>query len=59
VTLRGWPYLPDGAAGPVPTVVMAHGFSAVKETFLDSFAEAFEPGSEDVEAINAISGDRR
>jgi fermentation-respiration switch protein FrsA (DUF1100 family) len=41
VTLRGWLYVPDGAAGPVPTVVMAHGFSAVKEMYLDSFAERF------------------
>jgi fermentation-respiration switch protein FrsA (DUF1100 family) len=40
VTLRGWLYVPD-AAGPVPTVVMAHGFSAVKEMYLDRFAEAF------------------
>ena len=44
VTLRGWLYRPDGAAGPVPTVVMAHGFSAVKEMYLDSFAEAFAAG---------------
>jgi fermentation-respiration switch protein FrsA (DUF1100 family) len=41
VTLRGWLYLPDGATEPVPTIVMAHGFSAVKEMYLDSFAEAF------------------
>lgn len=41
VTLRGWHYTPDGAAGPVPTIVMAHGFSAVKEMYLDRFAEAF------------------
>lgn len=41
VTLRGWLYLPDAAAGPVATIVMAHGFSAVKEMYLDSFAEAF------------------
>ncbi len=41
VTLRGWFYYPDGAAGPVPTVVMAHGFSAVKEMYLDRYAEAF------------------
>jgi len=41
VTLRGWLYAPDGAAGPVPTIVMAHGFSAVKEMYLDRFAEAF------------------
>jgi fermentation-respiration switch protein FrsA (DUF1100 family) len=41
VTLRGWLYVPDGATGPVPTVVMAHGFSAVKEMYLDAFAEVF------------------
>ena len=40
-TLRGWFYPPDGAGGPVPTVVMAHGFSAVKEMYLDAYAEAF------------------
>jgi uncharacterized protein len=40
-TLRGWLYVPDGAGGPVPTIVMAHGFSAVKEMYLDRFAEAF------------------
>ena len=44
VTLRGWLYLPDRAAGPVPTVVMAHGFSAVKEMYLDRFAEVFATG---------------
>jgi fermentation-respiration switch protein FrsA (DUF1100 family) len=41
VTLRGWLYLPEGAAGPVPTVVMAHGLSAVKEMYLDRYAEVF------------------
>jgi fermentation-respiration switch protein FrsA (DUF1100 family) len=40
-TLRGWLYLPDAASGPVPTVVMAHGFSAVKEMYLDAYAEVF------------------
>src|SRR5215210_1691013 len=44
VTLRGWLYVPDGATGPVPTIVMAHGFSAVKEMYLDAFAEAFAAG---------------
>lgn len=39
--LRGWLYFPDKAEGPVPTIVMAHGFSAVKEQYLDDFAEAF------------------
>src|SRR4051794_102052 len=41
VTLRGWLYVPDGGSGPGPTIVMAHGFSAVKEMYLDRFAEAF------------------
>jgi len=41
ITLRGWLYTPDGAGGPVPTIVMSHGFSAVKEMYLDRFAEAF------------------
>ncbi|MSO44057.1 MAG: alpha/beta hydrolase [Thermoleophilia bacterium] len=41
VTLRAWMYTPDSGSGPFPTVVMAHGFSAVKEMYLDRFAEAF------------------
>ena len=41
VTLRGWFYTPDGAQGSSPTIVMAHGYSAVKEMYLDSFAEVF------------------
>lgn len=41
VTLRGWFYKPDGATGEVPCIVMAHGFSAVKEQFLDDYAEVF------------------
>ena len=40
-TLRGWLYVPDGATGPAPTIVMCHGYSAVKELFLDAFAEVF------------------
>ena len=41
ITLRGWHYLPDGGSAKYPTIVMAHGFSAVKEMYLDRFAEAF------------------
>lgn len=41
ITLRGWHYLPEPARGAVPTIVMAHGFSAVKEMYLDKFAAAF------------------
>jgi uncharacterized protein len=40
VTLCGWFYAAEGGA-PRATVVLAHGFSAVKEMYLDSFAEAF------------------
>src|SRR6202171_853679 len=40
-TLRGWLYTPESGNGPFPTIVMAHGFSAVKEMYLDKFAEAF------------------
>ncbi len=39
--LRGWLYLPDNPAGRVPGVVMAHGFTAVKEMYLDTYAEVF------------------
>ena len=41
VTLRGWHYLPDAGAGRLPTIIMAHGYSAVKEMYLDRFAESF------------------
>src|SRR5499433_995397 len=41
ITLRGWHYLPEKRTGKVPTIVMAHGFSAVKEMYLDSYAEVF------------------
>jgi fermentation-respiration switch protein FrsA (DUF1100 family) len=41
LTLRGWLYVPDGANKPVPTIVMAHGFSCLKEMFLDKYAEVF------------------
>jgi dienelactone hydrolase len=39
-TLRGWLYRPRGAA-ITPGVVMAHGFTAVREMFLDRYAEVF------------------
>jgi dienelactone hydrolase len=41
VTLRGWHYLPSKSKKRFPTIVMAHGFSATKEMYLDRFAEAF------------------
>jgi dienelactone hydrolase len=39
--LRGWLYTPDGTNGPSPVIVMSHGFSAVKEIYLDRFGEVF------------------
>ena len=42
---RGWLYVPDtsGVNQPMPAIVMAHGFSAVKEMFrLSAYAERFE-----------------
>jgi len=41
VTLRGWLYMPERVAANVAAIVMAHGFSAVKEMYLDRYAEAF------------------
>jgi fermentation-respiration switch protein FrsA (DUF1100 family) len=41
VTLRGWFYAAGETSAPAAAVVMAHGFSAVKEMYLDSFAEVF------------------
>lgn len=43
VTLRGWLYTPSSAdaGAKLPCLVMAHGFSAVKEMDLDTFAEHF------------------
>jgi uncharacterized protein len=41
LTLRGWHHVPDGLQGKASTIVMAHGFSAVKEMYLDRFAAAF------------------
>ncbi|MBB6309901.1 alpha/beta hydrolase [Xanthobacter tagetidis] len=39
--LRGWHYVPDTGAGPFPTIVMAHGSAALKEQYLDRYAEVF------------------
>lgn len=42
VTLRGWFYKPkEGDNSALPTLVLAHGFSALKEMDLDAFAEKF------------------
>ncbi|KAJ5633763.1 Esterase/lipase [Penicillium herquei] len=41
VILRGWFYKPTEAKTPLPCLVMAHGFSVLKEIDLDTFAEYF------------------
>ncbi|MCZ7590615.1 MAG: alpha/beta fold hydrolase, partial [Gaiella sp.] len=41
VTLRGWHYPAKGVGGRAPTVIMAHGFTATREIFLDDFAAVF------------------
>ncbi|KAH8892207.1 DltD N-terminal domain protein [Thozetella sp. PMI_491] len=44
VILRGWLYTPESvtsASCPLPCLVMCHGFSAVKEMYLDAFSERF------------------
>ncbi|RFU28977.1 hypothetical protein B7463_g7355, partial [Scytalidium lignicola] len=41
VTLRGWFYTPSQVTGELPCLVMAHGFSALKEMDLNTFAEYF------------------
>lgn len=53
-TLRGWFYSADQANGKLPTVVMAHGFSAVKEMHLDKYAELFAANG-----LNALVYDHR
>jgi fermentation-respiration switch protein FrsA (DUF1100 family) len=53
-TLRGWFYTAEGAAGVAATVVMAHGFSAVKEMYLDKYAETFAAAG-----LNALVFDNR
>jgi uncharacterized protein len=55
VTLRGWFY-PTGEPGngTAPTIVMAHGFSAVKEMYLDRYAEHFSGNG-----LNALVFDNR
>ncbi|MEN0139777.1 MAG: alpha/beta hydrolase [Rhodococcus sp. (in: high G+C Gram-positive bacteria)] len=53
VTLRGWFY-PGTGNGKRPTVVLTHGFSAVKEMHLDEYAEVFAAAG-----LNALVYDHR
>lgn len=40
-TLRGWLYQPRADEEKLPAIVMAHGRTAVKEQYLDRYAEVF------------------
>ena len=54
VTLRGWFYPAEAGGTRGAAVVMAHGFSAVKEMYLDAFAEVFAAGG-----LNVVVFDNR
>jgi fermentation-respiration switch protein FrsA (DUF1100 family) len=41
-TLAAYLYLPEDGEGPLPVVVMAHGFSATRDDALPAYAEAFQ-----------------
>lgn len=42
ITLRGWFYTPEASSTtPLPCLVISHGFTAVKEIFLDILAAHF------------------
>lgn len=41
VTLRGWFYPAQNASTPAPAIVMTHGMTAVKEMYLDDYAQVF------------------
>ncbi|NIL78337.1 alpha/beta hydrolase [Rhodococcus sp. B10] len=54
-TLRGWFYTAEDSDGaPRPTIVLAHGYSAVKEMYLDRYAEVFSAAG-----LNALVFDNR
>ncbi len=53
-TLRGWLFTPENSDGPHPTIVMSHGYSAVKEMYLDKYGEAFAAAG-----LNALVYDNR
>ncbi len=54
VTLRGWYYRAAGGSTPAPVIVMCHGFAAVKEMYLDRYAEVFADGG-----LNVLVYDNR
>ncbi|RCW39691.1 hypothetical protein DFQ14_11567 [Halopolyspora algeriensis] len=53
-TLRGWFYPAKMSSTRAPVIIMAHGFSAVKEMYLDEYAAAFAAAG-----LNALVFDNR
>ncbi|OQN97513.1 hypothetical protein B0A48_16666 [Cryoendolithus antarcticus] len=41
VTLRGWLFTPEKSSSKLPCLIMSHGWTALKEMDLDTFAEYF------------------
>lgn len=39
--LKGWLYHPDTVSGDTPAIVLTHGFTGVKEQYIDKYAEFF------------------
>ncbi|GEB40136.1 MULTISPECIES: alpha/beta hydrolase [Leuconostoc] len=39
LTLRGTAHVPEGVTGPVPTVLLFHGFGAVRDEYFCSFVQ--------------------
>ena len=42
--LKGWLYHPDSVSGDAPAIVLTHGFTGVKEQYIDKYAEFFASG---------------
>src|SRR5712675_782523 len=41
ISCRGWFYRPHNGSQQAPAIVMSHGITAVKEQYLDRFAQRF------------------
>ena len=41
INLYGWFYIPKNIKTPAPCIIMTHGFTALKEHYLEKFAEVF------------------
>src|SRR6266850_4975016 len=41
IKLRGWLYRHEAPTTPAPAIVMTHGWSCLKEFYLDKYAELF------------------